>query len=264
MTISDTHAHYTDERFDLEYPGGAPALLEQLFLNDVGLIINMSVNTFDIPHVIGLAARFPNMFAATGIHPTELKRELPLVNAIDLLKHYLDNGSEDKIVCIGEIGLDYHYEDTDRQTQKNFFRTQMELAGEYNLPVSVHDRDAHEEVLTVISDYPNVKGVLHCYSGSLETAEKLVSMGWYIGVGGVVTFKNARKIKDVVSSIPIERILLETDCPYLSPEPFRGKLNRSDYIRYTIRAISEIRGMVPEEVADICMCNALNLFKISK
>lgn len=264
MIISDSHAHYTDDRFSEEYPGGARSLLRDLFQDDVGLIVNMSVCTSDIPTVVELVSAFPYMYAGAGIHPTELGREISLNDAIGKLRYWLDNRKNNKIVCIGEIGLDYHYDNIDKSLQQSFFKAQIELACEYSLPVSVHDREAHEDVWEMIKGYPDLKGVMHCFSGSAEMAERLLSLGWYIGIGGVVTFKNSRRIKEVVSKIPLNRILLETDCPYLSPEPFRGKINRSDYISYVVDSISDIKGIDPEIVASSAFDNALHLFKIEK
>ena len=167
-----------------------------------------------------------------------------------------------KIKAIGEIGLDYHYEDIPRDIQKKAFRAQMALAAELDLPVIVHERDAHEDGMAIVREFPNVKGVFHCYSGSAEMAKQLVDMGWYIGFTGVLTFKNARKALEVASSIPLDRLVLETDCPYMAPEPFRGKRNHPGYLYRMAEKLAEIRGMSVEEIHTITTENGKRLYRI--
>ena len=170
----------------------------------------------------------------------------PKENTLDEIREYIRNNN--KIVAIGEIGLDYYWdENPPKEVQKEVFRSQMKLAEELELPVVIHDRDAHQDTLEIIKEYPDVTGVVHCFSGSVEFAQECIKLGYYIGFTGVVTFKNAKKIVQVAKEIPIDRILVETDCPYMSPEPNRGKRNRSDYIEYIINKISEIKEIEPAE-----------------
>jgi TatD DNase family protein len=167
-----------------------------------------------------------------------------------------------KVKAIGEIGLDYHYEDIPRELQQKAFRAQMALAAELDLPVIVHERDAHADGLAIVDEYPTVKGVFHCYSGSVEMAQELVKRGWYIGFTGVLTFKNAKKAVEVASQIPIDRLVLETDCPYMAPEPFRGKRNHPGYLYRMAEKLAEIRGLSVDEIHRITTENGKRLYRI--
>ena len=171
---------------------------------------------------------------------------------------------EDKVVAIGEIGLDYHYEDIPRQRQLEAFLAQMELARELNLPVIVHERDAHEDGMAIVKEFPKVKGVFHCYSGSAEMARQLVDMGWYIGFTGVLTFKNARKAVESAQAIPLDRIVIETDCPFMSPEPFRGRRNDPSRVVHVANKLAQLRGISPEEAARITFENGKRLYRITE
>ncbi len=262
MIISDTHAHYTDPRFETEHPGGAAALLDLLFAGDTALIIDMATSSRDIPEVLGLASRYPSLYAGIGIHPSEVGSELPPEAALASLESLLRDRAGGRAVCIGEIGLDYHRGSDDRELQLSFFRGQMELARMYGLPVSVHDRDAHADTMAVIAEYPDVSGVMHCFSGSAESAKALAARGWYIGIGGVITFRGARRVKEAAAAVPVGSLLTETDCPYLSPEPFRGRLNRSDRIVYVLNALAEVLGIGAEDLACTVLGNAKRLFSI--
>ena len=262
MNIFDTHAHYTDGRFENETDGGADALLREIFANGVCGIINQSVNTQNAARVIGMTRKYPLMYAAVGIHPTEMSGELPLDDAIDVLRGMIADKEKNGIVAIGEIGLDYHYDDTDREKQMSFFRAQLELAEQTGLPVCVHDRDAHGDTFETLIKYPSVRGVLHSFSGSAEMAHELIRRGWYISFSGVVTFRNAPRVREAAASVPADRLLLETDAPYLAPEPFRGRINRSDYIRYSAQVLGELHGMSADELCNIAKDNALKLFNI--
>ena len=199
------------------------------------------------------------MRIAAGLHPHNAKYWGPETE--ERLRAMLH---DKRTSCLGEIGLDYHYEDVSREVQKHAFRLQMQLARECSLPVVVHEREAHEDGLKIIDEFPDVTGVFHCFSGSLEMAKELVKRGWYIGFTGVVTFKNARKAVEVASAIPLERILIETDCPYMAPEPFRGRRNDPSLVPYVAAKIAALRGLSSEQVGAATSENARRLFRISE
>lgn len=239
--IFDTHAHYDDEAFDED----REKVFKELKENGVIGILNCASSYKSIEITNKLTKENDFIYGALGIHPEnadehnlEVKNEI-----IELIK------SNKKIIAIGEIGLDYYWdENPEKEIQKKVFREYMKLAEEFNMPVVIHDRDAHKDTLEIIKEFPKVKGIVHCFSGSKEFANECIKLGYYIGVGGVVTFKNAKKLVEVVSNIPLDRILVETDCPYMAPEPNRGKRNKSDYIRYIIERIASIREIDPIEV----------------
>lgn len=245
-----------------ETEGGADALLSELFGNGVDRILNVATDIATSEAVIGQAKKYTGMYAAVGIHPSEIYRDGTLSESMDKLCALLENKTENKIVAVGEIGLDYYWKPVDKEGQILFFDTQLELAKKYGLPVSVHDRDAHGDVFETILRHPGVTGILHSYSGSAEMARELVRRGWYISFSGVVTFKNAERVRSVAQTVPVDRILLETDCPYLAPEPHRGKLNRSDYIRNTGATVGQLFGISGEEMISVAYENACGLFRI--
>lgn len=248
--IFDTHSHYDDGRFDEM----RDALLNYLFENGLDGIITCGCDIPSSKKAIELASNYNKMYAAVGFHPTNIPEFEPDLQELrELLKH-------EKVVALGEIGLDYHW-DTPKDLQKKWFLAQLDLATKLDIPVILHDREAHGDMFDVISNY-HIKGVMHCYSGSSEMAKQLVDMGLYIGVGGVVTFKNGRKLQEVVAMLPRERILLETDCPYLAPEPFRSKTCHSGLIAFTAKKIAEIRNESVEEVISYTNENAKRLFNI--
>ena len=200
------------------------------------------------------------MYTALGIHPTDIRFiDYPMERALSELRSLILDKSS-KCVALGEIGLDYHYEDTDKPRQREYFEAQMQMAEELSLPVVIHDRDAHGDVMEVIRKYPKVKGVLHSFSGSPEMAEELVSLGYIISFSGTITFKNARRPKECAERIDISKIMIETDCPYLAPHPKRGTLNHSGNLEFTNRALAEIKGISEDECAKITEANALNFF----
>ncbi len=260
--IFDTHAHYCDSRFNEKIEGGAPALLSEIFANGVGRIINVGTNSASNLTSVELASHYPGMYATVGIHPSDVDLEESVDSAIANMRLLLDKREENKIVAIGEIGLDYHWRDDNKEKQAEFFEAQMRLAEEYGMPVSIHDREAHGDSFNMVLKYPKVRGVFHCYSGSPEMALDLVRRGWYISLTGVVTYNNAPVVKAVAAAVPIERLLVETDAPYLAPIPYRGKLNRSDYIAYTIKTIAELRGVTEDEIREQTYENACKLFGI--
>ncbi len=262
MKIFDSHSHYTDKRFSQEIAGGADVLLGELFSSGVEKIINVSTTTQNSVEVIEQSARYIGMYAAVGVHPSDIDKESSLTDAIDKLTAMLERKIEHKIVAIGEIGLDYYWEPYDKAAQAAFFEAQLILARQYDLPVIIHDREAHGDVFETILKYPDVRGVFHSYSGSAEMARELVRRGWYISFSGVITFKNAERVRSVAQSVPIDRLLLETDCPYLAPVPHRGKINRSDYIAYSSESLGALHGMTALQMQEQTYKNAIELFKI--
>ncbi|MBR4910051.1 MAG: TatD family hydrolase [Clostridia bacterium] len=248
--IFDTHAHYDDSRFD----GFRDELLSELHRYGVKNIITCGVDGDSSRAALALAEKYAFMFAAVGIHPENLERNTPLDDIRCLSAHK-------KCVAIGEIGLDYYYTSDNKEEQLKVFEEQVILANELSLPVIVHDREAHADTLEVLKRH-KPKGVLHCFSGSEEMAKEIIKLGMYIGVGGSVTFKNARKLPEVITAIPKERLLLETDCPYLCPEPYRGKLCHSGYIAITAQKVAEILGLSRDKVLRITSKNASNLFSV--
>ena len=252
--LFDTHAHLDDRAFDAD----REALLASLPGQGLGLVMNPGCSLESSRNASRLAQEYDYIYAAAGSHPDAADE----VNG-DVLEEYRKLCKlSPKIKAIGEIGLDYHYEDIPREIQLKAFRSQMELARELNLPVIVHEREAHEDGMAVVRDFPEVTGVFHCYSGSAEMARQLVDRGWYIGFTGVLTFKNARKAVEVASSIPLERIVLEPDCPYMAPEPFRGKRNHPGYLYRMAEKLAEIRGLSMEEIQTITEENGKRLYRI--
>lgn len=250
--IFDTHAHYDDERFSED----SEELLSSLEDKGISGVISCGVNAESSKANICLAEKYQFLYAAVGYHGlnTEDLTDDYLYILRSLIKH-------EKVVAIGEIGLDYHYEKETKDIQLKIFREQIELANEYNLPVIVHDREAHEDTLNILKELKPA-GVVHCFSGSVETAKEIVKLGMYIGLGGAVTFKNAVKPVEVAKYVPSDRLLIETDCPYMTPVPHRGKRNDSSLIPYTAEKIAEIRGVTAQEILDLTAENARRLFNI--
>ena len=252
--IFDTHAHYDDEAF-LE---DREEVLGLLTNKGVSHVITCGTDLMSSYRSLKLAQQYDYIYAALGFHPEDIGEERK--GDLDVIKDLLV--SEPKAVAVGEIGLDYHYEDgAPKEDQIDLFRRQIELANELDLPVIVHDRDAHEDTFNIIKEL-RPRGVIHCFSGSKEMALEYVKLGMYIGVGGVVTFKNARKAVEVVEALPIEKILLETDCPYMAPTPHRGERNDSSLISFVAEKVGEIKNLTPQEVCDITNQNAKTLFNI--
>ncbi len=261
MNLFDTHAHYIDARFENEYEGGADALLPEVFASGVSYIVNVGTNPENSCFAVEQAKKYDGMFAAVGIHPSDCQ-ELSGTPEEELAKiaELIERKEENKIVALGEIGFDYHYDDTDREKQTVYFERQMEMARKYGLPVVIHDRDAHGDCFDMIRKYPDVTGIFHSYSGSREMALDLVRRGWYISFSGVVSFKNAPRVKEVAAALPADKILIETDCPYLAPAPHRGKLNHSGYMIHTLTALAEARGEDVDALAEQLMENSKRLF----
>ena len=252
--LFDTHAHMDDRAFDAD----REELLRSLPEQGLQLVMNPGCSLESSRNVSRLTREYDFLYGAVGSHPDAADE----VNDAVLAEYRELCKLNPKIKAIGEIGLDYHYEDIPRQIQMQAFRSQMELARELDLPVIVHERDAHEDGMSVVRDFPTVTGVFHCYSGSAEMARQLVDKGWYIGFTGVLTFKNARKAVEVASSIPLERIVLETDCPYMAPEPFRGKRNHPGYLYRMAEKLAEIRGVSVKEIHAVTTENGRRLYRI--
>ena len=240
---------------------GVDSLIDTLLSENVSYIVNIGTSPETSRLAIEQAKKYENMYTAIGIHPSDT-RFLSDIDAelLEIRKMILDKSN--KCVCLGEIGLDYHYPDTDKERQMRYFIAQMELAEELDIPVCIHDRESHADVMEVIRRYPKVRGVLHSFSGSAEMAEELVKLGWMISFSGTLTFTNARKPKEVASRLPRESVMIETDCPYLAPHPKRGTLNHSGNLEYTNATLASIWGISPEECAEITENNAKRFFKI--
>lgn len=253
--LFDTHAHFNDEKFNDD----RDETIERAFKNGVKYILNVSCSLESSADSISLAHKFDFVYAAVGIHPHD-------VEGIDdsAVSTLADFALDKKVVAIGEIGLDYYYENSPRELQRYWFAQQIRLAKRLKLPIIVHDRDAHEDTFNIIrkEEAGEVGGVFHCYSGSVEMAKELIKNNFYIAIGGAVTFKNARKVVDVAGFVPDDRLLIETDCPYITPEPYRGKRNESSYVRFVAEKIAQIRGVSVEDIGRITTENAKKLFGI--
>ena len=253
--IFDSHAHYDDEAFDKD----RDCLLSTMEEQGVGCIVNVGASFQGAKDSVELSMRYPHVYAAVGVHPDHVG-ELDEVK----MQHLREMCTMEKTVAVGEIGLDYYWdkEPEVQNAQRYWFRRQLELARETNLPVIIHSRDAAADTMEVMKAVhaEEIPGVIHCYSYSREMAQDFIKMGYYIGVGGVVTFKNAKKLKETVEAIPLERILLETDCPYMAPEPHRGTRNDSSNIPFVIAKIAELKGITEEEVERVTEETAVRLF----
>lgn len=246
--IFDTHSHYDDDRFS----GIRDELFAEMHKNGVCGIVTCGCDERSSKAALKMAEKHDFVYAAVGIHPGNIDSGIT-IEQIKLL------ASHKKCVAIGEIGLDYYWVDDNKREQIEIFENQIILAKELDLPIIVHDRDAHADTLKILKQY-KPKGIVHCYSGSEEMAKEIIKLGLYIGVGGVITFKNAKKLPDVVKIIPDELLLVETDCPYLAPEPYRGKTCHSGMIKYTAQKIAEIRGCTTEQILNLTTKNAKKIF----
>ena len=254
MLLFDTHAHLNDPAFDPD----REELMNGLAAKGVGFVMNAGCSLESSRDIVRMTENYPWLYASVGSHPDAADE----VNEAVLEEYRKLCKLSDKVKAVGEIGLDYHYEDIPREIQQKAFRMQMELARELDLPVIVHEREAHDDGMAIVKEFPTVKGVFHCYSGSAEMARQLVDLGWYIGFTGVLTFKNARKAVETAASIPLDRILLETDCPYMAPDPFRGKRNHPGYLYRMAEKLAEIRGIHVEEVQAATTANGKRLYRI--
>ncbi len=253
--IFDTHAHYDDPVYEKD----REELFEAMRAEGVGMITDIGADIASTKKAAELSNTYEFVYAAAGVHPSEV---YSLEEAdMDFL---LEMAKNPKVVAIGEIGLDYHYEDTVREVQKKWFIRQLELAKETKLPVVIHSRDAAQDTLDIMKDIhaEDIGGVIHCFSYGWEMAKIYLDMGFYLGIGGVVTFKNAKKLKEVVQRAPMERLVLETDAPYLAPEPYRGKRNASHYLKYVAEEIAALRSMALDEVIHITEENGKQMYRI--
>ena len=265
--IFDTHAHYFDRRFENE-PNGADEILQSIMPRPVTNIINVGTNLQNSILAIQQAERYDGMYAAVGIHPEDCHYIEDVSTAIEELSCLLgapESRDERKIVALGEIGLDYHYENygdipMDKEKQMTFFRAQMEMAQLIDLPVIIHDREAHGDCFETVIRYPGVRGVFHSYSGSAEMAKELVRRGWYISFSGTLTFKNAARVREAALAVPRDRLLIETDAPYLAPHPMRGQLNHSGLLIHTLDVLSDLWNCTPQQAALQTADNARRLF----
>lgn len=257
--LFDTHAHYDDERFDKD----RDELLRSMPENGVGLILNPGCDVETSRKALSYARAYPHVYAAVGFHPENIEGMSD--EAVEAgLGEIEAMAADPRVRAIGEIGLDYYWckDPAERKRQQEVFRAQMRMAGRLDLPVIVHDREAHLDCLTIVEQYPKARGVFHCYSGSAEFAQRLLDLGWYISFTGVITFKNAKKALDVIRMMPMERIMVETDAPYMAPEPYRGKRNSSLYVYRMAEAIAEVKGLPVEEVIRMTTENGKRLFGI--
>lgn len=256
MTIFDTHAHYDDEQFQVDQE----ALLNEMHDNGVSYIVNIGAGIQTSKNTLELTKKYPFIYGALGVHPDEVK-ELD-EDKFAWLRTAL---KAPKIVAVGEIGLDYYWDSSERAVQRCWFERQMELARESGLPMVVHSREAGKDTLDMVKAARGgeIGGVIHCYAYSVEHAREYLNMGLYLGIGGVVTFKNAKKLKQVVEYAPLSQLVLETDSPYLAPEPYRGKRNQSSYLRYVAEAIAGLKQVSVKEVLDTTTENALRMYRIT-
>lgn len=251
----DSHAHLDDERFDDD----RETVIKNLKTDQIDIIINIGADIASSKSTLNLAQTYDNIYSVVGVHPHSVSELVGVgLDEIEKLARH------EKTVAIGEIGLDYYYENSPKQLQKEYFIEQIRLAKKLDLPIAIHSREAVKDTLDIIKSEKssNLRGVMHCFSSSVEIAKEYVKLGFYIAIGGVVTFKNARVTKEVAKYVPLESLLIETDCPYLAPEPFRGKRNEPKYIKYTAEEIAKIKEVDLEEIAKITSANAKKLFEI--
>lgn len=251
--IFDTHAHYDDKQFDND----REEILGQMRAAGIGYIVNASATVKSWEKVLELTRKYPFIYGMIGVHPDEVGAldETAFARMENLLQ-------EEKIVAVGEIGLDYYWDNESHDTQKKWFIRQLQLARKHALPINVHSREAAADTMEILKSHAQgMKAIIHCYSYSREMAEEYVKMGYLIGIGGVVTFKNAKKLKEVVQAVPLSHIVLETDCPYLSPEPNRGKRNSSLNLPYVAQAIAELKNVAAEEVIRVTEETAKTFYK---
>ena len=259
MKIFDTHAHYDDEAFDKD----RDELLAGLLAGNIGNIVNVGASMDGCRASVELASKYEHIYAAVGVHPDDYERLDKNQEFLDWLRNEALNNK--KVVAIGEIGLDYYYDEPERELQKKWFARQLELANEVNKPVIIHSRDACADTIDILKNghAQDIGGIIHCYSYSKETVKTFYDMNFYFGIGGVLTFKNARKLVEAAEVIPLDRIVLETDCPYLAPVPNRGKRNDSSNIEYVIEKLADIKGVTKEEIARVTYENACRVYGLS-
>ena len=261
MKYFDTHAHYYDERFKEELAESVDDLIDALSLDTLALVVNIGTSPETSRLAVEQARRHPNMYTAIGIHPSDTRFLSDMDSELDEIVAMISD-PDSRAVAIGEIGLDYHWDTTFKEQQQEALREQMRWAEQYDLPVMIHSRDAAEDTLKILREFPNVKGVMHCFSGSHEVAEQVVKMGYYLGIGGVITFKNCKLAEHLVG-IPLERLVLETDAPYMAPVPYRGKRNESRWMWYVAERLAQVYNCSPEYINEVTTANAKELFVIN-
>ncbi|HNZ82302.1 MAG TPA: TatD family hydrolase [Sedimentibacter sp.] len=251
----DSHAHLDDDRFE----GDRDEIINSLYDNDIEAVLNPGADLKSSKDAVLIAEKYPFIYAAVGCHPHDSKYMSD--ESMNIFKEMAKNN---KVIAIGEIGLDYYYDNSDRVTQRKWFREQIRLAKELDLPYIVHDRDAHEDILNIMKEeyYDGVRGIMHCYSGSVELSREFLKLGFYISLGGPVTYKNARVPKLVAKEVPFDRLLIETDSPYLTPAPFRGKRNEPKYVKYVAEEIAGIRNLSVDDLSEKTRENFKRLFNL--
>ena len=251
--LYDSHAHLDDDAFDAD----RSEVIEKIKASGVGLVNNIGASIKSSQASIDLAEKYDFIRAVVGVHPSETHNmtEADIETLREMAKHQ-------KVVAIGEIGLDYHYDDTDPKTQKLWFRRQLQLAKELNMPVVIHDRESKGKCIEILKEMNISNGVFHCFSGSAETAKQLLDMGFYISFTGVLTFKNARRAIEALKIIPLDRLFIETDCPYMAPEPHRGTRNDSSLVRFVAEKVAEVKGISYDEAVSATCQNAIEFFKL--
>lgn len=249
----DTHTHLDDKKFDED----RDELIASIRNSSVTLAVNIGADIKSSENSIALAEKYDFIYAAVGVHPSDTGN----LTDDDLIT--LENlASHEKVVAIGEIGLDYYWNEPEREIQKLWFKKQLELSKKLNMPYIIHDRDAHKDTLEIIKEVGYTNGVMHCFSGSSEMAKEVVKMGMYVSLSGTVTFKNGKNVKSVAEIVPLDKLLIETDSPYLTPEPFRGKRNNSGYVKYVAEEIAKIRNLSVDEIAKITLENGKRFYNI--
>ena len=261
MRFFDSHAHYDDSRFVCEFEGGTEGAIRRAYEEGAVRLVNVGSSLASSRRSVTLAETHDFIYAAVGIHPCDAQNLSP-AELDDTLSAVEELAAHEKVRAIGEIGYDYHYDGTDRERQTYFFDAQLEMGRRLDLPVIVHSRDASGDTFDRITAHPGSFGVLHSYSGSAEMARQLCDLGWYVSFSGPVTYKNAHKVKEAAAAVSEDRILIETDCPYLPPTPHRGEINYSGYLKYTCAAVAQVRGKSLEEMAEITWRNACRFFGI--
>lgn len=256
----DSHAHYFDEKFQ-KYDGGAESAICDAYTAGVRYILNAGTSPETSRDAIALAEAHEHLYAAAGLHPSDSHdvSDASLQSVLDEIKLLC---SHKKVVALGEIGLDYYWDDSQKERQKSILDTQLSMAEDLGLPVIIHDREAHGDTMDILRTHPHVRGILHSFSGSAEMARQLLMRDWYISFSGPITYKNARSLREVAALVPLDRMLIETDAPYLPPEPHRGKINFSGYLPFTAKAVADVKGCSIEEIARCTTENAKRLFNV--
>lgn len=251
--LFDSHAHLDDRKYDLD----RDETIAALFQSGVSYFVNIGADLESSESSVALSEKYDFVYAAVGVHPYDAE-------TVDdqLVEKLRTMAKNKKVVAIGESGLDYHYEDVDKEVQKNAFIKHILLANELDMPIIVHNRDSHKDMMDILREYKPKNAIIHCYSGSAEMAKEIVKMGYYISFSGTVTFKNAKKVQEAVLEVPLDKLLVETDSPYLCPEPERGRRNDPSKIRYTVEKLAEIKGVTFEEMAKITTDNAKKVYNI--